>query len=232
MAQRISRGKAKIRTSEEPFSLPAADVRGERLRSVLHVLYLLFSEGYASNSGPDLARFDFSGEAIRLARLVREALPGDPEVSGLLTLMLLTDARRPARTTADGELVALAEQDRRLWNRSLISEGWPSSPRRCGRGERANTSCGRPSPPSTINRRSTPRPRTSPVPLRAHPSPRTVGRQRGRRYRIPGRHHRNEESPGTELPRHPSHPPGGRLRTGPCWCSRRNRKGHGPNGRG
>jgi RNA polymerase sigma factor (sigma-70 family) len=123
MAQRISRAKAKIKVSDEPFTLPSPDERADRLRSVLHVLYLLFNEGYASNSGPDLARKDLSGEAIRLARSVHESLPDDPEVNGLLALMLLTDARRPARTGADGELVALADQDRSLWDRRLIMEG-------------------------------------------------------------------------------------------------------------
>jgi RNA polymerase sigma factor (sigma-70 family) len=123
MAQRISRSKTKIRESDEPFRLPPADTRAGRLRSVLHVLYLLFNEGYASSSGPDLARTDLSGEAIRLTRLVHIALPDDPEVTGLLALMLLTDARRPARTGADGELVPLAEQDRSLWDRGAISEG-------------------------------------------------------------------------------------------------------------
>jgi RNA polymerase sigma factor (sigma-70 family) len=123
MAQRISRSKAKIKASNEPFALPSADSRAERLRSVLHVLYLLFNEGYASSSGPDLARTDLSGEAIRLTRLVRSALPNDPEVTGLLALMVLNDARRRARTGADGELVPLAEQDRTRWDRALISEG-------------------------------------------------------------------------------------------------------------
>ncbi len=123
MAQRISRAKAKVRASDEPYALPPPDAWDERLRSVLHVLYLLFNEGYASSSGPDLARTDLSGEAIRLARAVRAALPEDPEVAGLLALMVLTDARRPARTRADGELVPLAEQDRTLWDRALIGEG-------------------------------------------------------------------------------------------------------------
>jgi RNA polymerase sigma factor (sigma-70 family) len=123
MAQRISRAKATVKASNEPFALPSADARANRLRSVLHVLYLLFNEGYATSSGPELARSDLSGEAIRLARGVRAALPDDPEVTGLLALMLLTDARRPARTTADGELVPLAEQDRSLWDRALIAEG-------------------------------------------------------------------------------------------------------------
>jgi RNA polymerase sigma factor (sigma-70 family) len=123
MAQRITRAKATIKASNASFSLPSADERAERLRSVLHVLYLLFNEGYATSSGPDLARSDLSGEAIRLARGVHAALPEDPEVTGLLALMLLTDARRPARTNADGELVPLAEQDRSLWDRRLIAEG-------------------------------------------------------------------------------------------------------------
>jgi RNA polymerase sigma factor (sigma-70 family) len=123
MAQRISRSKTKIKESNTPFSLPPPDTRAVRLRSVLHVLYLLFNEGYASSSGSDLARSDLSSEAIRLTRLVHDALPDDPEVSGLLALMLLTDARRPARTGADGELVPLAEQDRSRWDRGSISEG-------------------------------------------------------------------------------------------------------------
>jgi RNA polymerase sigma factor (sigma-70 family) len=123
MAQRISRAKAKVKASNEPFALPEPDQRAERMRSVLHVLYLLFNEGYASSSGPDLSRTDLSGEAIRLARGVRAAVPRDPEVAGLLALMVLTDARRPARTRADGELVPLAEQDRTRWDRGLISEG-------------------------------------------------------------------------------------------------------------
>ena len=123
MAQRISRAKAKLKGSDETFGLPSPDQRAERLRSVLHVLYLLFNEGYASSSGPDLARTDLSGEGIRLARSVHAALPEDPEVTGLLALMVLTDARRSARTRPDGELIPLAEQDRRLWDRYLIAEG-------------------------------------------------------------------------------------------------------------
>jgi RNA polymerase sigma factor (sigma-70 family) len=119
MAQRISRAKAKLRG--ERFALPE-DLTG-RLRWVLEVLYLLFNEGYASSSGPDLARTDLSAEAIRLARLLHGQLPDDAEVAGLLALMLLTDARRPARTTATGQLVPLAEQDRMLWDRSRITEG-------------------------------------------------------------------------------------------------------------
>jgi RNA polymerase sigma factor (sigma-70 family) len=123
MAQRISRAKAKIKASGEPFALPSPGQRPERLRSVLHVLYLLFNEGYTSSSGPDLGRSDLSGEAIRLARASHAAMPEDPEVAGLLALMLLTDARRPARTGPGGELIPLAEQDRSRWDRRLIVEG-------------------------------------------------------------------------------------------------------------
>jgi predicted RNA polymerase sigma factor len=123
MAQRISRAKAKVAASAEAFTLPPADERPERLRSVLHVLYLLLNEGYATSSGPDLARSDLTGEAIRLTRALRAALPDDPEVAGLLALMLLTEARRPARTGEDGELIPLAEQDRSRWDRALIAEG-------------------------------------------------------------------------------------------------------------
>jgi RNA polymerase sigma factor (sigma-70 family) len=123
MAQRISRAKAKVQASAEPFTLPGAEERPARLRSVLHVLYLLFNEGYATSGGPDLARADLSGEAIRLARGVRAALPDDPEVTGLLALMLLTDARRAARADAHAELIPMAQQDRSLWNAAYIDEG-------------------------------------------------------------------------------------------------------------
>ena len=123
MAQRISRAKAKLKAADEPFALPPPGQGGERLPSVLHVLYLIFNEGYAASDGPDLARTDLSGEAIRLARDVHAALPEDPEATGLLALMLLTDARRAARTRPGGELVPLAEQDRARWDRRLITEG-------------------------------------------------------------------------------------------------------------
>jgi RNA polymerase sigma factor (sigma-70 family) len=123
MAQRISRAKAKLKAADEPFALPPPGQAGERLPPVLHVLYLIFNEGYAASDGPDLARTDLSGEAIRLARDVHAALPADPEATGLLALMLLTDARRPARTRPGGELVPLAEQDRAHWDRRLITEG-------------------------------------------------------------------------------------------------------------
>jgi RNA polymerase sigma factor (sigma-70 family) len=123
MAQRISRAKTRIQGSGQPFALPAHDDRPERFAQVLHVVYLLFNEGYTTSSGPDLARTDLSGEAIRLARAIHAAAPEEPEAAGLLALMLLTDARRPARSGPDGELVPLAEQDRSRWDRRLIAEG-------------------------------------------------------------------------------------------------------------
>ena len=123
MAQRISRAKSTLKACGEPFTLPPTDQRAARLRSVLHVLYLLFNEGYASSGGPELARSDLSGEAIRLARGLHASLPADPETTGLLALMLLTDARRPARTGPGGELIPLAEQQRSRWDRARITEG-------------------------------------------------------------------------------------------------------------
>lgn len=123
MAQRISRAKQTIRASGIPFRIPTDDERADRLRAVLHVLYLIFNEGYTSSAGPQLYRPDLSAEAIRLTRMLYHLLPNDGEVAGLLALMLLTDARRAARTGASGELIPLDEQDRALWDRSLIEEG-------------------------------------------------------------------------------------------------------------
>ncbi|HEX4681380.1 MAG TPA: DUF6596 domain-containing protein [Gemmatimonadaceae bacterium] len=123
MGQRISRAKQTIKASGVPFELPSEEAREERLESVLQVLYLLFNEGYASSSGPMLARTDLSNEAIRLARQVHAMLPAEGEVAGLLALMLLTEARRPARFGDAGELIPLDEQDRTRWNRHLIAEG-------------------------------------------------------------------------------------------------------------
>jgi predicted RNA polymerase sigma factor len=123
MAQRISRAKQRIKASGVPFRLPTPEEWAHRLRSVLHVLYLIFNEGYASSTGPDLQRVELSREAIRLARAVRDLLPDDCEVAGLLALMLLTDARRPARTGPGGEVVPLAEQDRSRWDGDAIAEG-------------------------------------------------------------------------------------------------------------
>jgi predicted RNA polymerase sigma factor len=123
MAQRISRAKQRIKASGVPFRLPTDEKRPEAVRTVLRVLYLIFNEGYASSTGPDLQRVDLSDEAIRLTRMVHRLLPDDAEVGGLLALMLLTDARRTARTDARGELVPMAEQDRRRWDQRLIGEG-------------------------------------------------------------------------------------------------------------
>jgi len=123
MAQRISRAKARIRESGVPFAMPEPDERGERMRSVLHVLYLVFNEGYTSSGGPSLHRVELSDEAIRLQRMLLSAAPEDGEVAALLSLMLLTDARRTARLDADGQLVPLPEQDRSRWDRGRIVEG-------------------------------------------------------------------------------------------------------------
>ena len=123
MAQRISRAKQSIKNSGIPFQLPTTEERAQRLRAVLHVLYLIFNEGYTSSVGPNLRRGDLSHEAIRLTRIVHQLQPGDTEVAGLLALMLLTDARRLARTSAAGELIPLTQQDRALWDRQQIAEG-------------------------------------------------------------------------------------------------------------
>jgi predicted RNA polymerase sigma factor len=119
MTRRISRAKQAVKASGVPFGLPADD----RLPVVLHVLYLIFNEGYASTAGPSLHRVELSAEAIRLARMVHRLRPDDAEVAGLLALMLLTDARRPARTGPHGELAPMAEQDRKLWLAKEITEG-------------------------------------------------------------------------------------------------------------
>jgi RNA polymerase sigma factor (sigma-70 family) len=123
MGARISRAKQRIKAAGARFAPPEAGQWPERLRVVLHVLYLIFNEGYTASSGPDLHRPDLTIEAIRLARAVHQLLPDHGEMAGLLALMLLTDARRPARTTPDGALVPLAEQDRSRWDRAAIAEG-------------------------------------------------------------------------------------------------------------
>jgi len=122
MAKRIVRAKAKIRDAHIPYEVPARADLPERLNSVLHVIYLVFTEGYSASAGESLTRPDISGEAIRLGRLVVELLP-DPEAVGLLGLMLLHESRRAARTLPDGELVLLENQNRSLWNQELIAEG-------------------------------------------------------------------------------------------------------------
>ena len=123
MAQRISRAKQSIKSSGVGFVLPPTDQRSQSIGAVLHVLYLIFNEGYATSSGQAHQRLDLSNEAIRLARSAHALLPENGEVSGLLALMLLTDARRPARSGPNGEIVPLDEQDRSLWDQAAIAEG-------------------------------------------------------------------------------------------------------------
>ncbi len=124
MAQRISRAKQTIKSSGVPFRLPdPGEERSERLSAVLHVLYLIFNEGYTSSAGASLKRDDLSREAIRLTRALHALVPDEAEVAGLLALLLLTDARRAARTGPDGELISLTDQNRRLWDRAAIEEG-------------------------------------------------------------------------------------------------------------
>ena len=123
MAQRIVRAKRKIKDAHIPYRVPADADLPERLRSVLSVVYLVFNEGYAASSGPDLVRDDLCHEATRLARLLVELMPDEPEALGLLALLLLTGSRRPARTAADGSIVLLADQDRSLWDAEMAEEG-------------------------------------------------------------------------------------------------------------
>ena len=123
MAQRISRAKQSIKSSGTPFRLPTDEERAQRLGAVLHVLYLIFNEGYVASAGPHAQRLELSSEAIRLTRALHNSLPHDGEVGGLLALMLLTNARRKARTGPDEELIPLAKQDRTLWDQREIAEG-------------------------------------------------------------------------------------------------------------
>jgi RNA polymerase sigma factor (sigma-70 family) len=123
VAQRISRAKQRIKASGAEFRMPPRAERSQRIAAVLHVLYLIFNEGYTASSGPSLHRVELTSQAIRLTRQLRQRLPEDGEVAGLLALMLLTDARRPARTRPDGTLVPLAEQDRGRWDAEAIAEG-------------------------------------------------------------------------------------------------------------
>jgi RNA polymerase sigma factor (sigma-70 family) len=134
MAQRISRAKARIRATGTQFTMPPPEERADRLRAVLHVLYLVFNEGYVATSGRELHRSELTDEAIRLTSTLHVSLPDEGEVAGLLALMLLTDARRPARTTPDGSIVPLADQDRGLWSQPMIVAGTKLISRTLGRG--------------------------------------------------------------------------------------------------
>jgi predicted RNA polymerase sigma factor len=147
MAQRIVRAKQRIKSTGSEFQLPPPSDWDDRLQAVLHVLYLVFNEGYTASSGNDLNRTELTGEAIRLTRAVRRLLPDDGEVAGLLALMLLTDARRPARTGPDGSLIPLDEQDRSRWHAPSIEEGLASSPARSPTGRSGRTRSRPRSPP-------------------------------------------------------------------------------------